>query len=90
MGVPKKKRSKSRQRSRQSQQKLSSPTIGNCPHCKAPLLPHFVCPECGYYKGKQAIIIQAKKEKEKEKDKEKEKEKGKGKRKGKRKKKEKG
>lgn len=80
MGVPKKKRSKSRQRSRQSQQKLSSPSIGSCPHCKAPLLPHFVCPECGYYKGKQAVIIQAKKEKEK----------GKGKGKGKGKKKEKG
>lgn len=85
MGVPKKKRSKSRQRSRQSQQKLSSPSIGNCPHCKAPLLSHFVCSECGYYKGKQAVIIQAKKEKgkgeEKEKGKGKRKEKGKGKKK---------
>jgi len=64
MGVPKKKRSKSRQRSRQSQQKLSLPSISCCPKCKAPILSHFACPECGYYKGKQAVIIQAKKEKE--------------------------
>ncbi len=71
MGVPKKKRSKSRQRSRQSQQKLSSPSIGYCPQCKVPVLSHFACPECGYYKGKQAVIIQAKKEKEKKKKKEK-------------------
>jgi len=63
MGVPKKKRSKSRQRSRQGQQKLSFPSIGYCPQCKAPLLSHFACPECGYYKGKQAVIIQTKKEK---------------------------
>lgn len=81
MGVPKKKRSKSRQRSRQSQQKLSPPSIGTCSHCKAPLLPHFVCSECGYYKGKQTVIIQVKKEKEKEKGKEKGKGKGKGKKK---------
>ncbi len=83
MGVPKKKRSKSRQRSRQSQQKLSSPSIGYCPQCKASVLSHFACPECGYYKGKQAVIIQAKKEKKTETEKETKKEKGTKKKKGK-------
>jgi len=60
MGVPKKKRSKSRKRSRQSQGKLSFPSVVYCPQCKAPLLSHFACPECGYYKGKQAVIIKKK------------------------------
>ena len=67
MGVPKKKRSKSRQRSRQGQQKLSLPSIGYCPQCKASLLSHFACPECGFYKAKQAVVIRTKKEKKKEK-----------------------
>jgi len=55
MGVPKKKQSKARQRKRQAQQKLKSPLISYCPQCKAPKLPHFACPECGYYKGKVVI-----------------------------------
>ena len=63
MGVPKKKSSKSRIRNRQAQQKLSSPSLTFCPQCKAPKLPHFACPECGYYKGK---LVMVKKEKKKE------------------------
>lgn len=51
MGVPKKKTTKSRKKHRQAHQKIKSPTITLCPQCKAPKLPHFACPECGYYKG---------------------------------------
>ncbi len=66
MGVPKKKTTRSRKKNRQSQQKLKPPTIALCPQCKAPKRAHFVCLECGYYKG--AIVHQiGKKEKEKEK-----------------------
>ncbi len=53
MGVPKKKTTRSKKRHRQARQKLSVPSFSECPRCKAPKLPHFVCPECGYYKGKQ-------------------------------------
>ena len=66
MGVPKKKRSKSRKKSRVSQGKLSSPLLAACPQCKAPTLPHFACPKCGYYKGRQAFIVKEKKKKTKE------------------------
>ena len=66
MGVPKKKRSKSRKKSRQSR-KLSSSFLGACPQCGAPALSHFACPECGYYKGKQVVIVKAKEERTKEK-----------------------
>lgn len=63
MGVPKKKTSRARKKNRQAHQKLKSPMITFCPQCKAPKLPHFACPECGYYKGEIVVI---KKEKSKE------------------------
>ncbi len=66
MGVPKKKRSKSRKKSRASQGKLVSPRLAACPQCKAPILPHFACPKCGYYKGRQAFIVKKKKKKTEE------------------------
>ena len=27
----------------------------NCPNCKAEILPHIVCPKCGYYKGREIV-----------------------------------
>ncbi|MEA1965650.1 MAG: 50S ribosomal protein L32 [Candidatus Aerophobetes bacterium] len=65
MGVPKKKRSKSRIGSRKALPKLSPPSISYCPQCKSPKLPHFACPKCGYYKGKLAVVIKEKGEKKK-------------------------
>jgi len=61
MGVPKKKTSRSKRGHRQAGQKLSLSSLSQCPQCKAPKLPHFVCPECGYYKGKQVVKEVAKK-----------------------------
>jgi len=64
MGVPKKRRSRSRIKSRQAQQKLSSLSLTFCPQCKAPKLPHFICPECGYYKGRLVMVVKGKKKQE--------------------------
>ncbi|MCD6231185.1 50S ribosomal protein L32 [Candidatus Aerophobetes bacterium] len=64
MGVPKKKQSKSRQRSRRATQKKSLPTISACPRCQSLKLPHFACPKCGYYKGRLAVVIKEKGTKE--------------------------
>ncbi|MFQ6065790.1 MAG: 50S ribosomal protein L32 [bacterium] len=66
MGVPKKRCSKSRKRSRVSQDRLISPILAACPQCKTPILPHFACPKCGYYKGRQAFIVKEKKKKREE------------------------
>ena len=33
-----------------------------CPNCGANRLNHRVCPSCGYYNGKQVLIIKAKKD----------------------------
>lgn len=38
-----------------------------CSNCKAPVVPHRVCPDCGYYRGRQVITIEDVKERKKEK-----------------------
>lgn len=55
MAVPKKKTSKSRKNMRRAHDFLTPPTTSTCPQCKAPKLPHRVCPSCGTYKGKEVI-----------------------------------
>lgn len=34
---------------------LTQPATAVCPQCKAPKMPHRVCPSCGTYKGKEVI-----------------------------------
>jgi large subunit ribosomal protein L32 len=55
MAVPKKKTSKSRKNMRRAHDFLTPPTVSTCPQCKAPKLPHCVCPSCGTYKGRQVL-----------------------------------
>jgi len=55
MAVPKRKTSRSRRGKRRAHQHLTSPVFSICPRCKAPKLPHRVCPSCGYYKTKEII-----------------------------------
>ena len=55
MAVPKQKQSHSRTNKRRSQHKVAAPTWNSCPQCHSPRLPHRVCPECGYYGGRQVV-----------------------------------
>ncbi len=55
MAVPKKKTSKSRKNMRRAHDFLTPPAAAVCPQCKAPKLPHRVCPSCGTYKGKEVL-----------------------------------
>ncbi|HTU30258.1 MAG TPA: 50S ribosomal protein L32 [Solirubrobacteraceae bacterium] len=55
MAVPKQKQSHARTSQRRSQHKLAAPTYNECPQCHSPRRPHRVCPECGYYKGREII-----------------------------------
>jgi large subunit ribosomal protein L32 len=55
MAVPKKKTSKSRKNMRRAHDFLTVPATSVCPQCKAPKLPHRVCPSCGTYKGKEVV-----------------------------------
>ena len=35
--------------------KLTAPGYVACPQCHEPKMPHHVCPECGYYDGKEVV-----------------------------------
>ena len=59
MAVPKQKQSHSRTNKRRSQHKAAKPTVNECPQCHSPRLPHRVCPECGYYGGRQVVTERA-------------------------------
>lgn len=54
---PKKKTPRSKRGNRRSQQGIVAPGLSLCPHCHAARRPHRVCPECGYYKGREAVLI---------------------------------
>ena len=57
MGVPKRKTSKMKRRQRQSSHKKALPAVNVCKQCGAPKQPHRVCPACGSYGGRKAIIV---------------------------------
>jgi len=59
MAVPKKKTSKAKSRSRRaSNWTLRAPARSICPQCHRAKLPHVVCPNCGWYGGRQAIDVE--------------------------------
>jgi large subunit ribosomal protein L32 len=72
MAVPKQKHTKSRRDKRRANIFLKSPTLAVCPKCGKPVLPHTVCPNCGYYKGVEVIDVLKKLTKKERKQKEKE------------------
>jgi len=57
MAVPKHKVSKSRRDKRRTHQKLTAPTVAECPDCGEAKLPHHACGKCGTYKGRTVIEI---------------------------------
>ena len=52
MPVPKKRVGRSDQGHRRSNWKATVPEVTTCPHCSAVKLPHVVCMDCGFYKGR--------------------------------------
>ncbi len=48
---------------RRSHHALTAGSISNCPDCKAPILPHNVCKNCGKYQGRQVLDVKSKLEK---------------------------
>ena len=55
MAVPKRKTSKARRDQRRANWKLEAPGFVACPQCHEQKMPHHVCPECGYYDGKEVV-----------------------------------
>ena len=60
MAVPRGKMSKARRDSRRANWKRTVPGLVECPQCHEKKMPHRVCPECGYYNGKQVVAMEEK------------------------------
>lgn len=63
MAVPKKRTPSARRDRRRSHLALSAAKLAKCPQCQAPVRPHHVCLQCGFYKGKDVLKIEARKAK---------------------------
>lgn len=63
MAHPKRRHSNARTRKRRSHDALKPKSLSNCSNCGELLIPHRICPLCGFYKGKQQITIKVKEEK---------------------------
>ncbi len=58
MAMPKYKISKTKSRMRRAAAyygRMTVPALSTCDNCGSPKQPHRVCPECGFYKGKQIL-----------------------------------
>ncbi len=55
MPVPKRKTSKARRDQRQSTKFIRPHAITACSNCNHPLVPHEVCSQCGFYKGRKIM-----------------------------------
>ncbi|HEX8296575.1 MAG TPA: 50S ribosomal protein L32 [Chthoniobacteraceae bacterium] len=59
MGVPKRKTSKMRLRTRKAANRWHAPNLDKCSQCSSTVVSHRACPSCGYYKGRQVLTIEA-------------------------------
>lgn len=65
MALPKQKRSKTRQKTRQYQFRIQELNLSICPQCQKPKKPHQACPFCGTYSGREIIDLNKKENKKK-------------------------
>ncbi len=57
MGVPKRKMSKMRLRTRKAANRWHAATLAKCGQCGSSITAHTACGSCGYYKGRQVLTI---------------------------------
>jgi large subunit ribosomal protein L32 len=55
MPLPKRRHSHTRGKKRRTHWKVEAPNVVKCEHCGSGRLPHHICPNCGYYDGRQVI-----------------------------------
>ena len=58
MAVPKKRTSQARRNQRRAHDAMKRLGLVACPNCGEPHMPHRVCPNCGYYKGRTAVAVE--------------------------------
>lgn len=59
MGVPKRKTSKMRLRTRKAANRWRAAQLASCPQCGEKIVPHTACSGCGYYKNRQVLTVEA-------------------------------
>ncbi len=60
MSVPKKRSAKRAIKTRAAHHGLDKVATIECSQCKQAIRPHVVCPDCGYYKGRNVFASQKK------------------------------
>lgn len=55
MGVPRQRKTKSERNQRRSHHALAAIHFAKCKNCGAPVMPHEVCRNCGYYRGREVV-----------------------------------
>lgn len=55
--LPKRKVSKGRRDRRRAHDALKARNLTTCTNCGSMRLPHTVCSECGYYKGREVLEV---------------------------------
>lgn len=59
MAVPKRRVSKARRDKRRSNVwRINAPELQKCPNCGEYKRTHRVCANCGYYNGRQVIVVE--------------------------------
>lgn len=71
MGLPGQKRGKTSKRMRAAHFALRRVKLIKCSKCNKPVLPHHVCLNCGTYRGRNVLHLEAKLTKKQQKEKEK-------------------
>jgi large subunit ribosomal protein L32 len=61
MAVPKRRTSHSKQGHRRSHHHITPPQVQYCGQCGEPVLAHRVCPNCGFYQGREVVEPKAEK-----------------------------
>ena len=58
MAVPKDRIPKARRDRRRAHLALERPTLVACPQCRQLKRPHHVCQNCGYYHGREILVVE--------------------------------
>ncbi|MBI1851600.1 MAG: 50S ribosomal protein L32 [Planctomycetes bacterium] len=58
MPLPKRRHSNARTNKRRAHDALKVPTLSRCARCSQAVMPHRICPNCGYYRGRAVIDVE--------------------------------
>jgi large subunit ribosomal protein L32 len=59
MAVPKRRTSRSKKGMRRSHHHKTPIQVQYCTRCNEPILPHRVCPNCGYYQNRKVVAMES-------------------------------